>query len=503
MVAKVPKRDWLGALQRLWVRHWRDWFFLAVLLLFVIEASWIAIHSAFPMAFDEGYHFRLIQFFAGHPNPIVTSQDPSTYGLGNIVHNSSWLYHWLLSFPYRLLALSHSQYVEVVGLRFLNIGLAVCSLLLLHRLLRHFRLDSAIRTFVVLLFCLTPVVTALSAQINYDNLVLLLSLGVMYYVLYFVRELRAGKPSGKTLAKLLIVSLAGTLVKFSFLPIVAGTAVVTGAAWYINRRRAGVSLSRVWQSFRGLPALTRSLLAVGVLLSAGLFGLFYGQNLVRYHNLTPSCDQVLSISACSNYYAWERNYELAESRDPAMALQGPLTYAYHWLTTSWYHLYAEIVPTGGIVHIATSFYILLLNVTALAVLVTLVSIRKVLRRNPLLLPMLGLSSVYVLGLWLRNYHDYRHLGEAVAVQGRYLVPVLAYYYLVLVLGVHEFFTSSNTHRQCVGRRIEIGAAVFVAAMFIWYGGAVRYLSDILPESHWQEKTAPSVAVSGRDTHRTL
>lgn len=54
----------------------QHWFVWATLLAFALQAVWLAWHSAYPMAFDEGYHLQIIQFFSTRLNPIITQQDP-------------------------------------------------------------------------------------------------------------------------------------------------------------------------------------------------------------------------------------------------------------------------------------------------------------------------------------------------------------------------------------------------------------------------------------------
>lgn len=461
-------------------------FLLTVLALFTFETLWLALKSAFPMAFDEAYHFGLTQFFSGHLNPYITAQDPSTYGFGNIVHNSSWLYHWLLSFPYRVFAFSDSLYVEVVGLRIVNIAIALGSLLVLHRLLSFFSLGYNTRTLVVALFAFTPVVTALSAQINYDNLLLLVSLGVMYNCVKFVHETHIKKPNATTLIWLVLLLLVGPLVKFSFLPILFGVLLVI--AWTCVRLGKNRTKHRagLLKSFRKLPIASRYAATIAIIVVGSVCGLYYGQNFLRYHSLTPTCDQVLSVEACHNYYSWERNYQLAQSFDETKQLQNPVVYSYHWAVTSWYHLYGEIIPTGGIVHIARSFYVILLLATSAAALATLVHGPSIWRANLLLWVLLTISGVYILGLLSRNYHDYRQLGEAVAVQGRYLVPILPIYYTLLVMGVREVIDQSRIRDA---KRLKLGLAIFVLFLCVWYGGAVRYISDVLPNHSWKSSTS--------------
>jgi hypothetical protein len=477
-----------------WLREKRHWPLLSVLTLFSAEAAWLSIRAAYPMAYDESYHFQLIQFFSHHLNPIVSSQDPSTYGLGNIVQNTSWLYHYLMSFPYRLFELNSSQYVQVVGLRFINIGIMIGALALVYRLLDHLKLSITIRTFIVFLVALTPAVTALSAQINYDSLVILLSLGATYYTLCFVRELRISKPSAITFAKLITLAFLGLIAKFSFLPMFAGIALATTAAWYWQVRAGKKPLTLLRRSFRTLSLGTRAVIIVILTVSVGIASGLYANGLVRYHSLTPSCEQVLSVEACSNYYPWERNYTLSLQRNDLTKLDGPLVYTYHWAVQCWYQLHGVIIPGGGIVDIARSFYVLLLAFTLFALIALITHIHQVLRRYPLLLPLLGIAVIYILGLWMRNYNDYRHLGDIVGVQGRYIIPVTAYFYTALVLGVHESLRG-NKRKGMYLQRLKLGLVAFVVWMFVWFGGSVRYMSDVLPDHRWRAQLTAEYRVS--------
>lgn len=467
----------------------KHWFLWASLVLFVLQAGWLAWRSAYPMAFDEGYHVQIIQFFSDRLNPIVTHQDPSTYGLGNFVQNTSWLYHYLMSFPYRLLELTQSVRFEIIGMRFSNIGIMIAAFLVLYRLLGRLGMRGIARGLVVFLVAFTPEVTVLASQINYDSLLLLLSLLGCYYMVLLISELHVGKPSAVTTGKLAIVISLGLLSKFSFLPIFAGIVLVTSIFWIMAVRKGTKPFSAVWQSWRGISTRGRVALAVGLVVSAGLAGGLYGHGLIRYHNLTPSCDQVLSVEACSHYYAWNRNYTLLQQRPATLQLNGPLAYTYHWAVEWWYQLHAAIIPGGGIAHIARSFYILLLVSSAAAIAVCAVTFRRVLRRYPLLIPLLGVSAIYMLGLWLRNFSDYRHLGEAVGVQGRYIIPILPYYYVLLVLGVREG-VHAWTKRPAHIPYIERALLCYVVVLFVWFGGAVRYISVVLPQ-HTYTTFAPA------------
>lgn len=457
------------------------WFFIAVLAIFVAEASWLAATSGFQMAFDESFHFQSIQFWSHHLNPIVLHQSPDTYGLGNIVHNPSWLYHYLLSFPYRLFSfITNNVRMQIVALRLLNVGIAVGSLLVLRKTFQRLKFHGGTTNVILCLFALTPVVTALSAQINYDNLLLLAVVSAAYLTVRCLQQLKRGKIEARMLLGLLAVCLFGSLVKYSFLPVLAGIALllIWVLGWQFKNRGA------LWQSFAGsfrkLHTGSKAALIGLCIIGGGLFTAFYGVNLLRYHNPSPQCNQVLSISACSQYYAWERNYTLSQNRASAPPTMNAIHYSLLWAKTTWYQLYAEIIPTGGLVPIAKNFYISLLALTAAAGIATLTQLKRIAKSHPQLIALGIISFIYVLALWARNYHDYINLGEPVAIQGRYFIPALAYYYAFLALGVSYALRGQHAALKFG----KLAAATAAVAVFVTFGGYVRYAAEITPSHGW-------------------
>ena len=66
-------------------------FWYAVFALFIVQAAWLACSAAYPMAFDEQYHFGLIQLHAHQWLPFFTSQPP-TGAYGAAVRDPSYLW---------------------------------------------------------------------------------------------------------------------------------------------------------------------------------------------------------------------------------------------------------------------------------------------------------------------------------------------------------------------------------------------------------------------------
>lgn len=462
-----------------------NWFFSSVVIIFSLEALWLALVNRYGMAFDEGYHFGLIQFFSHHLNPIIKTQPSGTYNLGAIAHNSSFLYHYLLSFPYRLLAhFTSSLKTIVIILRLFNIGLAITNLLIIKRLLRELKLPKVPANLIILTFAFTPMLAVLAAQINYDNLLLPLTSLTLLFTLIFVKQLRKNQLNIQLLLIILSVCLFASLVKFEFLAVFIGVVLVIGIELYSYWRRSKKSAAtEIKKSFVQISKPAKASLAASLLLGLGLFTIFYGVNIVKYHNPVPSCDQVLNIKNCSEYYAWDRNHTLAVNK-PADAPHMNLGhYMYLWVRVMHYQIFAEIVPTGGLVYIQPMFKIVVFLLSGLSVLCALLSWRKLVR-NKLLLLLVFISMVYLLVLLGRNYHDYLQLGQPVAIQGRYLLPVLPIIYALLGMGIY-FVTQS---RRLVREMDKILVVLLIIFSFLYWGGYARYAQTISPNFHWPQSS---------------
>src|SRR6185312_5810861 len=91
-------------------------FFWAIVLLLAFQASWIALSARYPMAFDEDFHFGVIRIYAHHLSPFLSGQPPGADAYGAVAHDPSYLYHYLMSFPYRLISLfTDNQTAQVIA----------------------------------------------------------------------------------------------------------------------------------------------------------------------------------------------------------------------------------------------------------------------------------------------------------------------------------------------------------------------------------------------------
>src|ERR1700721_3858493 len=80
-------------------------FYRFVIVFFVFEAAWIALTAAYPQAFDEQFHFGLIKIYSHYLLPFLSKQPAGANQFGAVARDPSYLYHYSMSFPYRLIEL--------------------------------------------------------------------------------------------------------------------------------------------------------------------------------------------------------------------------------------------------------------------------------------------------------------------------------------------------------------------------------------------------------------
>lgn len=459
-------------------------FFVIILALFLVESVWIAISAAFPMVFDENTHFGVIQFYSHRLNPVVLQQPEHMEWAGSIIRNPSYLYHYLLSFPYRAVAaVSDSLMVQVVTLRLVNILFFGGALVLFRRLLLKTNISPAIVHVSLLFFVLMPVVPLLAGQINYDNLVMLCASAALLLTASIAQDINLQRrlPFQK-ICFFLILGLLGSLVQFMFLPVFAGTFL--WLSWKIiqaeRSKRLSVQSSLV-KSWRSTSALKKALVGIPLGLAAGLFLQMYGLNLVMYHNLTPECDQVLTRQECAQFAPWQRNQEVLAKHLEANS--NPALFTVAWL----YRLFVAMFFTSSGGAGPNAWYLSLnplpvIFVTALTVfvigaLLLLVYRRQVFKEYEHVGFLLFMCLFYAAALWARNYQDYMQLGEKIAIQGRYLLPVTLPAMIILALGF----------RRLLGHKAHLKVALLAATfvLFLQGGGALSYISNSTEDWYWR------------------
>jgi hypothetical protein len=440
----------------------------AIIAFFVFEALWIALSANYPMAFDEDFHLGVINIYSQHWSPILHGQPQGANSFGALAADPSYLYHYLMSFPYRLVSLfTDSQVVHVMVLRVLNIAMITAGVVLFGKVLLRAGTSRPLTSVATLLFALIPTVPLLAGQINYDNLLLLMVALVCWLVLLVTEQLKARTLDLKTCGLLAVALMLASLVKYAFLPLaltVFGYVVVL-VCKTLGRRKF---LPAITKSYAGLSRAWKFGLLALLVISTGLFLQRYALNTLDYGHPVPDCDKVIGVEACMEYGPWGRNYRLAAAKtdfDP-----NPLAYTWVWLQGLHYRMF--FVISGPPKHTnyppallpsAAAVVLLLSGVTAL-----LLYWRQVFAGRPFLLFLLLLPVVYGAFLWgLQNYPQFVETGQPVAINGRYFIPLL--FPLAAVWG----------RALSVACRpwpvVKIWAAGLVVALFLQAGGVFSFI----------------------------
>lgn len=470
-------------------------FFVAVLVVFALQAAWLAVSARYPMAFDEGFHMGIIRLYAQQWSPILTKQPAGPAPYGALATDPSYLFHYLLSFPYRVLHYVMANELDVIMLlRLLNVALMTAGLVLWRRVLLKTKASAAAVHATLLFFTLVPVVPLLAAHVNYDNLLMLLVPANLLLTLQFTDRLQRKKQISVLLFGLsLSMGLLASLVKFAYLPILTAiTLYMVLALWRFGRARAAQrSWLPVWRATsRRARVATMVLCAVSI----GLFLQRYAVNVVVYHNLVPQCGQVLDLERCQAYGPWARNYNLAQTKTAPGS--NPAYFLVQWMGGMFLRSFFAINGPGKVAHYDNRPPLPLISVAAIVTFVAGVVLvvrrrREVLGGDAALQCMLLVGVVYVIALMGRNYHDYMQLGSMVAINGRYLVLIVLPVMVALAIG----------YERVVPERRRVLMLAVVLALFLQGGGILSYIHA--SNRNWYRDDKPAIAETNLKIRRTI
>lgn len=460
-------------------------FFYGIVAFLVLTSVWVAISSLYPMAFDENFHLGIIKLYADVWNPFAIVQTPGAAEFGSITTDPSYLFHYLMSFPYRLLtAFTSSEMVVVIVLRLMNVAMFVAGLVIYRKVLLRAKLSPAIINTVFAVFVLIPVVPLLAGQINYDNLLMLIVAAAFWSALRIREGLRKNqKLPTAFMLWLVILLLFASVVKYAFLPIAAGVVFYLCYEIYRVLKHGKAVPAQAWADFKrfSLPLKVAliSLLGVGVL----LFSQRYVVNIVRYHEPVPDCAAVLTVEECNQYSVWRRDNAYAQTKD-GLEIRNPAYYtATHWVWGMWQRLFFTLAgPTNDY---ATRKPLPIPSYLAIAlvaggIILTIIYGRSLLRQYPIFALFIVVGALYVAALWLQVYQLYAYTARPVAINGRYLIPLLPALGVILAVAYSRFLSN-------IGQAKLKGVfACVVILLFLQGGSLVTYVVRSEPDWYWHD-----------------
>jgi hypothetical protein len=407
-------------------------FFYLIMSVFAAELLLLAFSATYPMLFDEEYHLGIIDIYSRQISPFMTTQPLDAAFHGDITRYGSYLFHYLMSWPYRFIQLfTHDIMTSVIALRLICISMVLSGVFVWRKALTLLRVSTPLIHSTFLIFILITNVPFALSQLNYDAGVFLLTPTILY-VLLKIWDSPTLNPVW--IALFIVLASIAPLVKFTMLPIVAVCAVIVGVIIWKRRVHIRTSLS-------GYSKLQKTVMSIAIIGAAGLFCERYVYNILVYRALEPKCHKIHSKESCQEYTVWRRDTSWTE-RNIGKPRNNPAVYtATYWLpqivndffvTGAFIDKSAKEVPSIRYLpkdmqasKNTTLFRVGGMSIALVSIIVLLFTLKKVSKSHRKLLILTAtLLSVYALSMWLRNYTDYLKIGAGTAAQGRYYIPLL-------------------------------------------------------------------------------
>jgi hypothetical protein len=224
----------------------------------------------------------------------------------------------------------------------------------------------------------------------------------------------------------------------------------------------------------------RVILALLLVLLSALWIERYAVNIVRYHTPVPDCSQVLSVQSCSAYGPWIRDYTLSQQK--VHSSHGlPYYFVHEWLYGMWFRLFFMVdgpefqfqtrgpltIPArSAIVFGAASF-----------VLIAAYARRLWSKYGSSLFVPIGICLFYVVILLLDGFEAYHRTGDPVAINGRYLLPILPLFMGLAVLAWNELIKARY--------QLKYAAALLAVVCMIWGGGLLTFILRSDDSWYWK------------------
>jgi hypothetical protein len=322
------------------------------------------------------------------------------------------------------------------------------------------------------LFVLIPIVPQLAAHINYDNLLMVLMAWLCLVTFRLVDSFREQRVDVRALAIFIAICLFTSIVKYAALPLLLAAVLFVAVMAYRNFRGNGKRLRmRLKDGYLRLGRKTRVILLLSLLLGSLLFAQRYVMNVVEYSHPVPDCGKVLSVEQCKHYGPWGRDYSYAQNR-PDDFQANPLTFMSSWLEGMRHRLFFAVSgsKTGFNNYIELPVPVITFSVLAIVgLLATIVWWRQLFRGQAFLAFFLFMTFIYAAVLWYDQYGMYKQTGVAVAINGRYLVPVL----LPLAAVVGSAFAIGLASFKFA--RLKPYLAAVVILLFLQGGGVFTFI----------------------------
>jgi hypothetical protein len=439
---------------------------------------------------DEATHLDRIGLYSAVPFVPIDSAASAELGL---VGHRPYLYYFSMG---RLLQVAPAGIDELRFLRFANCILGLLTAWVAYRWIRLVSASPLVRLVFLVFVTNTLMYSGLFASVSYDNLANLLAALAVFELTRFCTE----RDPGSLVAFGLWAGL-GILTKQTLLPLAAILLLVL----LVRERRGLSSLLRDSWAWLRAPNPRRWLLGGLLLATAVACTGLYGANLVRYGRLVPGLEQVVGVQAAMENRIFARNQIVKEfragrlghgeairmaeqirhpgdrrdlkqllnsMRDAGDERIGLLSYLGAWTRLMFegiygYYGHGRIIP--GRAELAPFYLCYLLAALGLAWRGRAESSRRELLAAAVIVA--GYAAVLI--FWVHRPAYISTGSLTLAVQGRYLFPVLLLLYGLVATGLLALFAP----------RVRPLVALASAAYFIY--ADLPYLLARAPAAWWQ------------------
>lgn len=470
-------------------------FFYGVVALLVFNAVWLAFTSRYPMAFDENYHYGIIQQYAKQWSPFISEPGPGTDTLGDIARYPSYLGHYLQSFPYRLVSLfTDSDAIRIITLRIINIGVFAAALFVFKKMFDKTNLSPVLANLALYVFVMIPTVPFLAAHVSYDNLSILLTATTLLLGVTILQSFKKRELATNQMLLLIGVGCLNSLVKYTYLPIFVTVCIyILVAGLLVIKKYKLRPFKSLKENFLTLTMIKRILLVLLVGVGIVLCVERYGVNMVRYGQPVPDCAQVRSEASCMQYGPWGRDYELKQrfesgSKPP----YGPWGYSKMWtkrIMREFFfvirHDYDNVPPLRPISTLGWVMGAAGLIAMSLRIITIL--------RQPYVRFFFVTCLIYTVAVWLDNFGKYNSVHFPVAVHARYLFPLYPIMLAVLAFAVARLIEKVPR----VSSHLKGGLIALTLIGMLYGGGASSYIVNSDASWYWENSVVIKVNNAAR------
>lgn len=405
-------------------------FFYLTLTWFTLQALVIALSTSVGIPPDERWHIALIKLYARDGlDPFINNQS-GYFFLGPVSRNVSFLYHYLSSMIYRLVDAVGLEANSVSILRFFNIALGVATLYVIWKVLKKLKINNLATNLVVFMMASTLMFVFLSASINYDNLLFLLTAAMIYYLVSLFNNL-----STKNTFGFLAVTLLALLTKSTFLPIAIMALI---SVVILHRKNLQTLVDNIVKSWNIEKFSVLAMLFIIIALTSIVTERYVG-NIVKYKSINPGCSEILTIEQCQQSPIYVRDVELSKVKPEPKEVMPIDLFTFNWLLAMKDRTY------GIFSHkIFSPNRYVSLGMYAIFTVFLIAIIRKFNTKEKILNVLLRIAVAYYGILLIVNRSSYVGSGMfGVALQGRYGISVI---FILYAAGLHyssKLFGQSN------------------------------------------------------------